>query len=70
MKKITEQDLQGKGNVGMPDTPELSMLEMQNKLDELSRDVIIPAHNLLVEELTQNGTQPVRSVDMKLVRVN
>ncbi|MEG0091242.1 MAG: hypothetical protein RSA20_05445, partial [Oscillospiraceae bacterium] len=33
-------------------------------------EFIAEKHNLLVEELTRNGTQPVQSVDMKLVRVN
>lgn len=54
MKKITEQDLQGKGNVGMPDTPELSTKDMQEKLDELSRAVIIPAFNDNVAEYDKN----------------
>lgn len=47
-KKITENDLVGKGVVGQPDTPALSALEMQNKVEEVVRDVVIPAFNGLV----------------------
>ena len=50
--KIEEADLLNKGNVGMPDTPNLTTAEMQAKMDELSRDVIIPKFNNLVEELS------------------
>ncbi len=49
--KITATDLNGKGNIGMPDTPELTTAEMQAKLDELALDVIVPKFNNLVDEL-------------------
>ena len=52
--KITAEDTAGKGNVGMPDVPGLSTLEMQKKLDELSRDVIIPHFNELIDEVDKN----------------
>lgn len=52
--KITAQDLDGKGNIGMPDTPNLTTQEMQEKLDELSLDVIVPAINDLVDYLNEN----------------
>lgn len=51
LRKIKDTDLQGKGNVGQPDVPNLNTLEMQQKLDELSLDVIVPIHNELVDEL-------------------
>lgn len=51
LRTITETDLQGKGNTGQPDVPNLSMADMQHKLDELSLDVIIPIFNLLVGQL-------------------
>ena len=35
LKKITEADLQGVGVVGMEDTPNLSALEMQKKVEEV-----------------------------------
>lgn len=51
--KITNADLVGKGNVGKPDTPNLSTSDMQRVLDEIPRDVIIPKYNSLVDELTE-----------------
>lgn len=50
--KITEADLNNKGVSGLPDTPNLSTSEMQAKFDELSKDVIVPKFNNLVEELS------------------
>lgn len=67
-KRITENDLAGKGVVGQADTPALSALEMQNKVEEIVRDVVIPSYNNLVEALTENG-KPVQSSDVMLVRI-
>lgn len=50
-KKITETDLLNKGVLGLPDTPELSAFEMQTKFEEVAREVIIPAFNLLIDAL-------------------
>lgn len=50
MRKITAEELVGKGNVGRPDIPGVSTAEMQRILDELSREVIIPAFNALSDE--------------------
>lgn len=47
MRKITETDLAGKGNIGRPDIPGVSTAEMQRILDELPREVIVPAFNEL-----------------------
>lgn len=52
--KITSTDTQGKGVSGLSDTPGLSTTAMQAKFDELSKDVIIPKYNALIDEL--NGT--------------
>ena len=49
--KITEEDLRGKGVVGQPNVPGLSTLEMQQKVEQVVREVAIPAVNRLVEEL-------------------
>lgn len=49
--KITSADLADKGVIGLPDTPELSTTEMQEKFDEIAIDVLVPAHNTLVDEL-------------------
>lgn len=51
-KKITAADLQGKGNVGKPDTPGYSTAEMQRVMDEIPREVIVPAFNALVDAMT------------------
>ena len=50
-ERITEDDLQGKGNLGRPDTPGVDTTEMQRILDELPREVIVPAFNRLTEQL-------------------
>lgn len=49
LKKITEADLQGVGVVGMEDTPNLSALEMQKKVEEVVREVVIPVLNANVD---------------------
>ena len=49
LKKITEADLAGKGVIGMPDTPNLSAREMQEKVEEVVRDVVIPLFNSNVD---------------------
>ena len=75
--KITAEDTTGKGNVGMPDVPGLSTLEMQQKLDELSRDVIIPHFNELIDEVDKNFKESkvitdnaVISETIKAIKVN
>lgn len=49
--KISSADLLNKGNVGKPDTPNLTTSEMQRVLDEIPREVIIPKYNELIDEL-------------------
>lgn len=49
--KITPADLVDKGVIGLPDTPELNTTEMQEKFDEIALEVLVPAHNALVDEL-------------------
>jgi hypothetical protein len=51
LKKITEQDMQGRGNIGRPDNPNVSTAEMQRILDELPREVIAPIFNQVVDAL-------------------
>ena len=53
--KITDAGLVGKGVIGLPDTPNLSTTEMQNKFEETSRDVVIPKINEVIEGL--NGSE-------------
>lgn len=49
--KIGTSDLSGKGVIGLPDTPQLTTEEMQQKFDELALSVLVPAFNRLVDEL-------------------
>ncbi|MBR5309574.1 MAG: hypothetical protein IKU42_00435 [Oscillospiraceae bacterium] len=49
-KKITESDLYGKGVIGQPDVPGLEPRELQEKMEEIVRDVVIPAMNENIEE--------------------
>ena len=54
-KEIAAADLQGKGNIGKPDTPGYSTAEMQRIMDEIPREVIVPAFNALVNALNGGG---------------
>lgn len=49
--KITQSDLEGKGVIGQPTVPGLSVLEMQQAVEQVVREVAIPAVNRLIEEL-------------------
>lgn len=49
--KITDEDLQNKGVIGLPDTPGLSTSEMQAKFEQTAREVIVPMFNQLVDDL-------------------
>lgn len=51
MDKITEQDLANRGVKGLPDVPGLTTEEMQRKLEEIAREILIPKVNELVEGL-------------------
>lgn len=53
--RITDGDLLGKGNIGRPDTPGVDTAEMQRILDELPREVIVPALNRLADQLEDPG---------------
>lgn len=50
--KITDEDLQNKGVMGLPDTPGLSTSEMQAKFEQTAREVIVPKFNQLVDDLS------------------
>ena len=51
--KITVADLTGKGVTGMADTPNLTTAQMQQKLDELPKEVIVPKFNALCDDLDE-----------------
>lgn len=50
-RKIEDGELVGKGNMGQPDTPGVSTSEMQRIMDEIPREIIVPAFNELSDEL-------------------
>lgn len=63
-EKITSADLEGKGVVGLPDTPELTTSEMQQKFDEIATDVIVPKFNDLIDELEVRDATPIDYDDL------
>ena len=50
-RKITDEDLANRGVMGLPDVPGLTAIEMQKKLEEIPREVIIPRYNELVDSV-------------------
>jgi hypothetical protein len=62
MRKIIAEDLEGKGVVGQPDTPGLDRKEMQEKIEEISREVIIPAINDNVEAFEAHDGDNTRHI--------
>lgn len=64
LSKITKESYANKGVIGLPDTPQLSTAEMQRRFEEISIDVIIPAFNSLVDELSgENGAKAIATSD-------
>ena len=61
MDKITEQDLANRGVKGLPDVPGLTTEEMQRKLEEIAREILIPKVNELVEGLN-NANSNLKSI--------
>lgn len=53
--KVTNEDRQGKGNVGQPDTPLLTTTEMQEQMDSLPNLAIDALNNLIDELGNENG---------------
>ncbi len=52
LRLITAAELEGRGNVGKPDTPGVSAREMQRILDEIPREIIIPRYNETISMLS------------------
>ena len=50
-EKISEADLAGKGVIGQPDVPGLSASEMQEKIEEVVRAVVIPKVNSIIDDI-------------------
>lgn len=51
---IKDADLVGKGVEGLPDSPGLSTEKMQEKFEEISKDVIIPKVNEIAKVINNN----------------
>lgn len=54
LKRITEDDLAGRGVRGQADVPGLTAAEMQEKVEEIVRSVVIPAMNENSEKIEEN----------------
>lgn len=63
-ERITDADLQGKGVIGQPVNPGLSATDMQKSVEQIPREVIVPAFNELAGQLeaataaAELGAQP------------
>jgi len=69
--KITQADLTGKGVIGLPDTPNLSTTDIQEKFDEIALDVIVPKFNDLSDELDASDIDSaIKSADITDMRLN
>lgn len=69
--KIEQADLANKGVVGLPDTPGLQTMEMQEKFDEIALDVIVPKFNELSTELDDAELgEKISSEDITNMRLN
>ena len=54
LKRITEDDLAGRGVRGQADVPGLTAAEMQEKVEEIVRSVVISAMNENSEKIEEN----------------
>lgn len=68
--KITSEDLQNKGVVGLPDTPNLNAQDMQSKFDEIATDVIVPKFNNLVDELDEHVGDAIQSENVTNIKLS
>lgn len=50
LNQILSSELEGKGILGQPEIPGLTAAQMQKKMEELTRTVVIPAFNRLVDQ--------------------
>lgn len=68
LKKITSTDLANKGVSGMPDVPGLSTAEMQAKIEEIVRSVVIPAFNDNASN-TYDKTEVAEQIAQKIIEI-
>lgn len=55
VEKITEKDLLGKGVMGQAEVPGLTASEMQAAVEQITREVVIPKINELIEYFIESG---------------
>lgn len=55
LEKIKESDLSGKGVLGQPEVPGLSAEEMQFAVEQITREVVIPKINEVIEYFIAKG---------------
>lgn len=68
LKQITSTDLANKGVSGMPDVPGLSTSEMQAKIEEIVRSVVIPAFNDNASN-TYDKTEVSEQIAQKIIEI-
>lgn len=68
LKQITITDLANKGVSGMPDVPGLSTSEMQAKIEEIVRSVVIPAFNDNASN-TYDKTEVAEQIAQKIIEI-
>lgn len=68
LKKILPADLEGKGVQGQADTPGLTAAQMQEKVEEIVRAVVIVAFNQNVEN-TYDKTEVAKLIAEKIVQI-
>lgn len=64
-EEITQADLVNKGVEGLPDTPNLETAEMQRKFDEITKEVIVPKFNALIQKLNNDLGSDIKMIDPK-----
>lgn len=65
LKKILPADLEGKGVKGQPDTPGLTAAQMQEKVEEIVRTVVIAAFNQNAEN-TYDKAEVTAAIETKM----
>ncbi len=73
--QVTDRQLQGVGVIGMADTPGLSAADMQAKLEETTRQVLIPQYNAALAAAQQqmdkltDTDQVQQMIDEKMTQI-
>lgn len=75
--KITDADLNGKGNIGKADTPGVTISEMQRIMDEIPREVLVPKINAIIDDVnlksvraeTYTKTETDTAINNKMIAI-